>query len=284
MWGTNILVFKASIRDLDPWVFNGLRLIFAFVTLGILVWADARLRPVKEPQPPIPWGRVVLFSALNGFLYLVMFVKGIELTTAGNTALILASMPMWTAVLSLIFLRERLPRVTWLGLLVTFCGTVVVTTQGSGEVSLASRYFIGNLVMLCAALTWATGTVVSRSILQTMRPLRLTFISCALTTPFHLMLAIPSISEEIPKLLQPTTFAALAYSGIFSTGIAYATWNAGVRAVGGSHAAVYQNVVTLVAVVGGWFILKEQPYAAQIVGGLFIVLGLFLMRRGRRSI
>ena len=76
--------------------------------------------------------------------------------------------------------------------------------------------------------------------------------------------------------------AAIIYSGIFSTGVAYATWHAGVRAVGGSHASVYQNVVTLVAVIGGWLVLKEQPMSAQIFGGLLTIVGLFLMRRGRR--
>jgi drug/metabolite transporter (DMT)-like permease len=179
------------------------------------------------------------------------------------------------------FLRERLPRVTWWGLFVTFVGTVIVTTQGSGEVSFASRYFLGNLYMLLASIAWATGTVMSRPILQTISPLRLAFISCVLTTPLHLALAAPQIPENLHRLFEPATLAAIIYSGVFSTGVAYATWHAGVRAVGGSHASVYQNVVTLVAVVGGWIVLQEPPLIAQIFGGLLTIAGLLLMRRGR---
>lgn len=281
MWGANIVVFKNAIGDFSPWAFNALRLIFASITLGILALIEAIFWPQPKAAEPVRWWRVAIFSLLSGFLYLVIFVKGIALTTAGNTALILASMPMWTAILSFFFLHERLPRITWIGLLVTFVGTGIVTTQGSGEVSLSSHYFLGNLYMLAAAMAWATGTVMSRPILQKITPLRLAFISCVLTTPFHLWLAAGDIREQLPQALEPATLAAIIYSGVFSTGVAYVTWHVGVRAVGGSHAAVYQNVVTLVAVVGGWIVLQETPLVAQVFGGMLTIAGLLLMRRGR---
>ena len=63
--------------------------------------------------------------------------------------------------------------------------------------------------------------------------------------------------------------------------LAYASWHVGVRILGGSHAAVYQNVVTLVAVLGGWLFLHERPVVVQIVGGVLIVLGQVAMRCGR---
>jgi len=281
MWGTNILVFKYSITDLSPWVFNALRLIFATLTLGLLAFLEAQFWPSRSQRGTVGRWQFFCFAMFNGLLYLVTFVKGISLTTAGNTALILASMPMWTAVLSYIFLRERLPRITWLGLFVTLVGTVIVTTQGSGEVNFSSQFFLGNLLILTAAICWAGGTVISRPILQSITPLRLAFYSSALTMPLHLLIAAAEIPAALPLVCKPSTLAAIIYSGIFSTGIAYATWHAGVRALGGSHAAVYQNVVTLVAVIGGWIVLQEQPLLSQVLGGVLTVAGLFLMRRGR---
>jgi drug/metabolite transporter (DMT)-like permease len=191
-------------------------------------------------------------------------------------------MPMWTAILSFLALSERLPRVTWLGLLVTFVGTVIVTTQSGGAVSLESRYFLGNLYMLAASLAWACGTVLSRPILQTMSPLRLAFLSALLTTPLHILLVAKQLPEAWPQALEAKNWIAIVYSGVFSTGVAYATWHAGVRAVGASHASVYQNVVTLVAVIGGWIFLREKFMYAQLLGGTLTIAGLLLMRRGRR--
>ncbi len=279
MWGANILVFKHATKMIDPWAFNAYRLILATATLGILAWIESRVKPGETK--PYSKLRLFCFAMLTGFIYLLVFVKGISLTTAGNTALIFSSMPMWAALISLIFAKERLPAITWGGLLITFLGTVLVTTQSSGKISFSSEYFVGNLMILCAALTWATGTVVSRSLLTSLSPLRLAFLSALITTPMHLLLTAQSLPGQWHAATEGITALEIIYSGVFSTGLAYASWHVGVGILGASHAAVYQNVVTLVAVIGGWIFLRESPMAAQIVGGGLIVAGLVLMRRGR---
>lgn len=330
IWGVNILVFKYTIDVLDPVLFNSSRLAFSLLALALCVWGESRWRkaplwPRSNPDHPIPWPRVLVFAALTGLVYLVLYLMGIDRTTAGNTALLLSSMPMWTAVLSFLFLRERLPGISWVGLALTFAGTLIVTLTG-GKVSTDSQHFWGNLLMLMAAFTWASATVLSRPILRAMTPLQLTFIASLLTTPLHLLWIAPQLaqlefqgwsgstaavsglaesspstgvplSDNIAKVsaaagsalpagertITPQILLALVYCGGLSTGVAYALWNTGVKILGGSHAAVYQNVVTLVAVIGGWLILREQPRAGQIVGGLTIIAGVLIMRMGRRT-
>lgn len=281
VWGINILVFKYAAVSADAFAFNALRLILALATLILLTVAELLIWPASKPQTTIPWGRVFFFSLLNGLLYLLLFVKALPLTTAGNIALILASLPMWTALLSKFFYRERLPAITWIGLVITFAGTVIVTTQSSRQVSLSSQYFLGNILMLLATISWAGATVTSRSIMASLTPLQLATISSALTTPIHVLFAWSTLPLAWQETARPGFAAALVYSGVLSTGIAYASWNAGVRMVGASHASVFQNVVTLVAVIGGWIALGEEIITAQILGGVLTIVGLFLMRRGR---
>ncbi len=280
VWGINILVFKYVDRGNDLFSFNALRLVLALTTLTGLSIAELLIWPSTKPKSGVPWLRVYFFSLLNGLLYLLIFVNAVPMTTAGNIALILASLPMWTALISLVLLKERLPLVTWVGLVVTFMGTIIVTT---GEVSLSSHYFVGNMLMLVATICWAGATVVSKPIMTSLTPLQLATISSWLTVPIHVLIAWKGIPAAMEKLSTPSFFWAVVYSGVCSTGIAYATWNAGVRMVGASHAAVFQNVVTLVAVLGGWLALGEQLMTAQILGGVLTVAGLFLMRRGRPS-
>ncbi len=285
IWGVNILIFKYSIGILEPVVFNALRLVFSSLALALCLGIESRWNgrpfwPRSTEKTAIPWLRVASFSALTGIWYMVLFLTGIMRTTAGNTALLLASMPMWTAVLSYIWLRERLPAVTWAGLGLTLAGTVTVTLAG-GRVSLGMEYLAGNLLILAAAFSWAAATVLSRSILQTMSPLQLTFIASLTTTPLHMIWILPQLHQHWETILEPWMMAAIVFSGALSTGLAYALWNTGVKLIGGSHAAIYQNVVTLVAVTGGWIVLGEQPLAAQVIGGLTIIAGVLIMRRGR---
>lgn len=302
IWGVNILAFKYSIGILDPVLFNSSRLLFSLLALTGLAWLESRWRkasfwPRSSPEHPIQWPGVVVFSFLTGLLYMILYLHGIDRTTAGNTALLLSSMPMWTAVLSFFFLRERLPPVTWTGLAITFAGTLVVTLSG-GRVSADSQYFWGNLLVLSAAFAWASATVLSRPFLVAMTPLQLTFIASLLTTPLHLLWISPQLcqlefqgwpGQAVPagpvsaeRTITPWMLLSLVYCGAFSTGLAYALWNTGVKILGGSHAAVYQNVVTLVAVIGGWIILRETPLTGQIAGGLTIIAGVLVMRSGRR--
>jgi drug/metabolite transporter (DMT)-like permease len=279
IWGLNIPIFKQSIQLVDPWVFNALRLVLAAITLAICVVLESRqqlLRPTKR----VLTFRVILFGFLSGFLYQIVFVSGIERTTAGNGGLLLASMPMWTALFSMLFLGERLPRVTWIGLAMTFVGTLVVILQRS-DLSAKSEHMVGNFLMLSAALTWASATVLSRKVLSDLSPLRLALWTAILTTPLHLLVSLPHWSGTWDRLKDPTIWGYLAFSGILSTGLAYATWHVGVRRLGASHAAVYQNIVTLVAVVGGVMFLGERLTVGQLIGGFVMIAGLFTMRRGR---
>ncbi len=286
IWGINLVVFKYSIGILEPVVFNALRLVFAMFTLGLCLVVESRLyhRPMfprsSRSGPKIPWHAVFWFSLLTGIVYMVFFLTGISRTTAGNTALLLASMPMWTAVLSFVWLRERLRRISWIGLAVTFIGTMIVTMAGDG-VSLSNEHIRGNILVVSGALSWAAATVISRPILRVMSPLQLTFIASVTTTPFHVLWILPIVGNQVPAILSGWMMVAIVFSGAFSTGLAYVLWNTGVKILGGSHAAIFQNVVTVVAVTGGWVILGEQPLAGQVVGGATIIAGVLVMRRGR---
>ena len=285
MWGTNVLVFRHAVVVIDPLVFNFFRLVPATLVLGLLWWMERRrqARIASVSSSEIPWTRLLCFAALNGLIYQIVFAKGLSLTTASSAALILASMPMWTAILSMSFLGERLRIVSWAGLAITLFGTCVVVLGGNGHVSLGAEYMIGNLLMLSSTLAWAGGTVLSKSILDSVTPLGLAFFSAIVTLPFHAWIAWPAASTDIALLSSPALLAATVYAGAFSSGIAFATWHAGVRLLGASHASIYQNLVTLIAVVGGWLLLQEPASIAQLFGGCLVLAGLFAMRRGRKA-
>ncbi len=278
LWGVNIPVVKYATEHIEPMVFNASRMVLSTCVLGALALAE--LRWVKQPATRFSPYRFLMFAMLSGLFYPLVFMWGIDRTTAGNTALLLSSMPLWTAIISAIFIGERLPMLTWMSLAVAFAGTGIIVVSG-GKVSLSPEHFWGNLLILLSAIIWAAGTVVSGPLLKQVSALRLAFFSSLLTTPIHLALVSTKMGDAITKFAEPHNLWPLIYSGAFSTGIAYATWHVGVRRLGGSHASVYQNVVTLVAVLGGWIALGEAVMYSQIIGGALMIGGLLLMRASR---
>jgi drug/metabolite transporter (DMT)-like permease len=293
LWGINIPVVKFAASNMDALAFNALRMVLSTLTLGLILRLEIIASRGKD-MPPIPNQQqspnrltpavllqVIAFSLLSGLLYPITFMHGIHRTTAGNTALLLASMPMWTALLSMIFLSERLVRLTWIGLIVTFVGTALII-QAKGSIDLSGVYLLGNFLILLGAMVWAAATVVSTPILKFLSPLKLAFVSAFLTTPIHVVLNYGTIVEQWQILNRFDVLGSLLFSGILSTGVAYATWHYGVRKLGGSHAAAYQNVVTMVAVIISWVVLAEPILYLQIIGGAIAIVGLFILRQGRR--
>lgn len=278
LWGANIPVVKFASGHVEPLVFNATRMILSTIALGTLALIETRF--VKQPADRFKVSRFIVFALVSGLFYPLMFMWGIDRTTAGNTALLLSSMPLWTAIISAVFLHERLPPVTWVAFGIAFIGTAIVVLAG-GKVHFSSDNLVGNLLITASAMLWASGTVISGPLLKQISPLRLAFFSSLLTTPIHLLIVSQDLSAAWPKFAEPGVTWALIYSGIFSTGIAYATWHVGVRRLGGSHASIYQNVVTLVAVLGGWLALHEPLLTSQLFGGALMICGLLLMRVGR---
>ncbi len=307
IWGINVPIFKFAIERVDKFHFNATRLIFSAVTLAICAWLESRKYrsdanahaaaiadktadrpPTNQPsKSKVNWTLVVIFCFTTGFFYQFLFLFGMDRTSSGNAALILASMPMWTAIIASLFSDEKLGKLEWLGLSITFCGTIIVILQKENPQSLQDFGFsiallAGNLLMLSAAIAWSAGTVVGRGILKhSIKPIFLAFLACGMTLPLHLLIS-NSLSPMPARLWEPDILACLIYSGVFSTGFSYAMWNFGVSRVGAAHAAVFQNLIPVISLIVGFTVLGEVPLVGQYLGGFLIIGGLVTMRASSR--
>ncbi len=294
IWGINIPVMKYAHRDVHPLAFNTVRLSFSAIVLGLMVWRVAsRSRPAPVSPAPasaatqgaddvrarMPWRRILVLTLLGSVFYQTLFLVGMERTTGGNTALLIASSPIWTAILARMMGIESLTRGAWSGLLLAFAGTLLVTFEG-GDVELVTEHLVGNLMVLGAAVVWASTTVLMRPIVDVVSPTRIAFWTSVLSLPAHFALAAP-VGEASFAAATPAVWWCAVYAGVFSTGFAYVFWNYGVRQVGPSHTAIFTNLVPVVAIAGSWAFLREALAPQQLIGGTLILAGLIVMRRGR---
>ncbi len=287
IWGLNVVAMKFAISLLNPFWFNALRFVLSVLTLAIwIVLQRRRSARIKHVTPVSPisrkryFGTIIVYAVLFGLIYQVAFLIGIFNTSASNTALIMASTPMWTAFIAIIFLKEHLSGVSWLGLAITFAGTMIVALDKPEIDGAASATLLGNVIMLFCALSWSASTVISRPVLKYISPVELTFWGMGLALPFHILIAFFQSEVDVSILWQPKVVSAICYCGIFSTGIALAMWSYGVKILGASHASIYSNLIPLVAMFFGWLMLSETPTTFQWIGGGMIVSGLLTMRRG----
>jgi drug/metabolite transporter (DMT)-like permease len=121
----------------------------------------------------------------------------------------------------------------------------------------------------------------SKPLVALLSPTRLAFLFNLIALPWHIVLAVPHAGPLVTGEVSAGAWLSISFSGVFSTGVAYALWNLGVRQIGPSHAAVWTNLVPVIALCTSWIWLQEQVDPLQLAGGAAIVGGLVVMRRGR---
>ena len=187
VWGINIPIMKIVMEVMPPHAMNVFRLWLATLTIGLLYcWNQKRSgHTFSEPVRSHSWRLFAL--GIIGFLFFqVCLVAGLNRTAAGNAALILASSPLWTAILGHTMRIDRLGSAAWLGLLSAFVGAAVIVIGGSASVDSSDATFVGNVLVLVAALCWSLYTVFSKPLVSKMDSSAVPF--------FGLLFALPLLT------------------------------------------------------------------------------------------
>lgn len=276
IWGVNIPVMKIGLVDVEPFAFNAVRLALSALVLAVLALRESS---PSTKWPPGLWKQIAIYAVIASGMYQILFLLGVTRTATGNGSLIMATVPMWTALLARFLLGERLNWLARIGLTTAFLGTLVVALEKG--ISGDRHLLIGNFFMLMAALTWAWGTVQSRKVLPYISPMRLSAISAASMLPVQFACAATSLTSIVPRLDERNVLGSIVYAGVLSTGLALPMWSYGVRHSGAAQAAVFQNLVPIVAIASAWLIQGDPVTSNQILGGVLILGGLVLVRRSR---
>ncbi|MFQ5747242.1 MAG: DMT family transporter [Gemmatimonadota bacterium] len=277
IWGSNFSVVKAALREFQPLAFNAGR----FVVASALVLLFLRLagRPLAIGRRD--WPGLLALGLVGNTLYQVLFIFGLDWTLAGNTALMLSTVPIFVALLSVLLRHEGIGRLGWAGVLVSGFGIALVVWGGSRAVSFGSDTIRGDLTVLAAALAWSVYTVASSRYVGRYGALPVTAVAMWTGTLGLLVVGAPAMASQAWGSISAAAWAGLLYSGAFAIALAYLIWSYGVRHLGSSRTAVYSNTIPVVALLVAWPTLGEVPTGLQVAGTALILGGIALARRSR---
>jgi drug/metabolite transporter (DMT)-like permease len=274
IWGINFSVVKLALIELEPHAFNALRFPLACVALYAVVRVRGlSLRPAARDVPAL-----ILLGVFGNVVYQWLFILGIDATLAGNAAILLATVPVWTALISSRLGPERPTRAVWLGVVGTLAGMVLVVAGGATDTGLRAETLRGDLLMFLAAVAWAIYTVGSSRLVLQYGALRVTAWTVWIGTAGLLVMGAPALARTPFTTLSPATWGAVVYAGLLALAIAYVAWYRGVERLGSSRTAVYANLVPVVALVSAWLWLGERPGVLQLIGAGLVIASLTVAR------
>jgi drug/metabolite transporter (DMT)-like permease len=268
VWGSTFVAVMVAIRSIPPLFLSSAR--YGLAGLIVLAWARRREGPLRLSA------RELLDAAIVGFGLLVVGTGTIawaeQRLASGLTALLVATVPLWTLALDRIVLRERVGVLTTLGL-VAGMGGVALLVGGGGRVDPVAA---GAIVL--SSLCWAAGSLYARRRTLGGRPL--TFAGLQMVTAAFLLAVGGAAGGEgaqlHPERISLASWGAFAY--LFTVGslvgyLCYIWLNDNAPA---PLVSTYAYVNPAVAVVLGWLLLGETVSGRTLAAGGAILASVVL--------
>ena len=279
IWALNLSLVKISLREIPPLPYNGVRLLLAAAVLvAWLLLTEKNLRLRRQDLPKI---LVLSFSGYT--LYQFLFIYGIDLTTASNTAVIFGSTPIMISLLSSFFKHEKITPLGWLGIGLGFFGIYLVISGRAGGFALSRQTWKGDLLLFAAVFFWAHYSVSARPLLKVYSPLKFTAVTMGLGSLMFFPFSVAGLGKLPLAAVSAKAWLCMLYSGVVALSLALVLWFFSVRQVGNSQTAVYSNLQPVLAVVFAALLLGEKASSSLLLGAAVIFVGIYFTRRGRNA-
>ncbi|MBJ9678185.1 DMT family transporter [Burkholderia gladioli] len=274
-WAAAFPFIRIGLQELSPMQLAAAR--FATAAVLVLGWLAWR-------RPRRPSARDAMAFALSGLLGIAGYnalLNTAELSVApGAAAFIMSTSPIVTAILSTLFLREKLNRQGWAGSLFSFAGIGLIASGQPGGLALGS----GTTLILLAAAGSAVYFVLQRRLIPVYGPLACT----AYTLLAGAVLLLPWLPGALRSLAAPgalhAALPAVLVLGIFPAALGYASWTFALSHFGPARATHFLYLVPAAAMGLSIFMTGERPGLATLGGGSMAIAGVAAVAlRGRSS-
>lgn len=278
IWAGNFMAGKLALQVMGPLTLTALRALLASV---VLLWY---VRLSYPTWPAVSGGDLRVFAvlALTGLVTnTTLWYYGLARTLAVNAAIVGAAGPIWVAILSATWLRERLSPVNVAGIVLSTAGVVLTVTRGSLRALLDLDLYPGDFFILLGQAIWAVYSVYARQVSRRFAPTVVTTGSYLISTLFLVPLAlIERPWTTLPDMRVGTVVAVLYAASLVTLSHVWFYW--GIRVVSAAVASLTANLIPFEVIALSWLFLDEPVTWLHVVGALIVIAGVVLATRKPR--
>ena len=281
VWGASFVATKIALLYVVPTTLVWMRFAMGVVILGLAAGLTKQFSLPKGKD----WG----YFALLGFLGITFhqWLQSTALVTAqaSTTSWIVASSPIFMAILGVVFLKEYLVWHQISGILLAALGVLVVVSKGDlATVSAGNFGAPGDILILISAINWAVFSTISRSGLKRHSSTLMMFYVMSYGWLFSSVLFLigPGIGQiyQIPL----DGWLAILFLGVFCSGIAYIFWYDALKVLPVAQTGAFLYIEPIITVIVAAIVLGEAITIASLLGGFTILFGVWLVNRPQQSV
>ncbi len=269
VWGSTFIFSKIMLRDFTPIQIMVMRFVVAYVVL----WC---LYPKVEKTTLKDNIGIFVLSLFGNTIYFLFENNALRYTLAANVSIIVASAPIWTAILAHFFSKgERIRRNTVLGSALAFAGVALVVFNGTVVLRFNP---LGDMLSLGAALCWAVYSIIVVRYVHKFSSFFLMRRStlCALIASIPMLFISGQADMPFECLIQKDTLFSIIFLGVLGSGVSYVLWNMATRNLGVIKVNAYIYVNPFVTMITAGIFLGEPVTVMGIIGAAMIIGGVVL--------
>jgi len=277
VWGGTFIATKIALQEVSPATIVWMRFGMGTLILGAVVMARKQFALPQKSE----WLYFLMLGFLGVTFHQWLQATGLQTAQATTTAWIVATTPVFIALLSWFALKERLNGLQILGIVLAGFGVLLIVSKGNfGALFAGKEGTIGDFLILISSVNWAVYTILSRRELARHPAARMMFFVMLLG---WLLVNVwifgfgPGISEI--HLLTSTGWAAIFILGVFGSGLAYIAFYDALQEIPASQLGAFFNVEPLVTTMLASFMINEKITVITLIGGAIIILGIWLVNR-----
>ena len=272
--GSSVVPLKWVAGYVPVFLATFIRFMVAVAFMGVVYKLTKQSLPV---MPKSDWGWMVLTSLCGNMGFMVFMMLAVEYTSALQTGLALGLIPVAVMALSALFLGERLGRFGYMALLCAVLGAMALKSTGDSTTKDTGSLWLG-IFALMALVFCEAGFAVFGKCVKT----PLTGVQKNLTiNTITLILSIPLMLYELQTFdigsMSRGNWYAILYLGLFATGVAGMIWWWAMHYVRANDAGIATAFMPLFGAVTAVVILDEVLLPVHVVGGVLIMVALYLI-------
>ncbi|NCA75921.1 MAG: DMT family transporter [Alphaproteobacteria bacterium] len=275
-WGLSFIWSSYLLKFYEPVTIIFIRLILSASFLFLIL----RLFFPAEQVARKDFKLILLSSLFNPFLYFLGENYGLKYSTPTISAVIIATIPVFSPVVAYLTFREKLSRLNFVGIAVSFAGIVIMLIMKDFTLAADIRGIIFLFGAVLAALFYS---VMLKKLTGKYSALLLiawqNLLGIFLFLPFFLIFEFDSVIHTIPTAGIVGSFLLLS---ILASSVAFVFFAHSVKLLGISKANIYSNLIPVFTAFFSWILLSESITIRKILGILLVVGGVYLSERTRK--
>lgn len=280
VWGASFIATKIALANISPISIVWLRFTMGVIILGIAVALRRKFTLPNKSE----WGYFALLGFLGITFHQWLQSNALQTSEASTTAWIVATTPVFMALLGWIMLKEGLAMIKIIGIGLAALGVLLVVTDGNiASISFGRFGAPGDILILISAINWAVVSVLSRRGLISYSASLMIFYVMMFGWFFTTLLFVGGKNYLEISDLSMKGWMGVTFLGIFCSGLAYMAWYDALQALSTAETGVFLYIEPLVAVIVAYFILGEAITVASLLGGTIILFGVWLVNKPNQS-